>query len=581
MKHILYILTVVFCLGITACQRHTAYPPAMQQAEALMDTRPDSALLLLESMADTLDMLPEEARMYHHLLTIQAKDKQYITHTGDSLINRIVAFYEESGDKDRLMMAYFYQGSTYRDMNDAPRALKAFQQAVDLNVPNLDLLAKTYNQMGKLFMYQGLHDEVIRVNRKAMEAYLSLGKRNKISYFQRDIARMYDMKDMPDSALHYYKEACRTALADGDSVRYYDLIGELGGFYFQIDSLVLAKKALLTSLTNKEEHKCSNLFPYIAYIYESESQWDSVQFYYDKALLYGNTRQKYYTFQNLFNLANGQGKTAEANYYIKEALSLKERLDKTQQTETIAKINALYNYQHTEQENYLLKIKQSQQNEWLLGLAILLLLFIMICFAIVLYMNKREKERKSLKQKLVQMEQERHSRSAIAIEENKQEIMKLDEELIEKKTEERILESKLLEVQKNRLNLKNQDIEESQKEQDLRMKILKQSSVYKRFHWAAAEDSIKITVEDWNSLEEEIEKAYPGFISRLHDLYPELSVQGVQICLLTKASIAPADIARVIGRSRSAINLACRRYYEKIHQERGSAEMFRTFIEQL
>ena len=92
------------------------------------------------------------------------------------------------------------------------------------------------------------------------------------------------------------------------------------------------------------------------------------------------------------------------------------------------------------------------------------------------------------------------------------------------------------------------------------MKILKQSSVYKRFHWAAAEDSIKITVEDWNSLEEEIEKAYPGFISRLHDLYPELSVQGVQICLLTKASIAPADIARVIGRSRSAINLACRRY---------------------
>ena len=54
MKHILYILTVVFCLGITACQRHSAYPLAIQQAEALMDTRPDSALLLLESMADSL-----------------------------------------------------------------------------------------------------------------------------------------------------------------------------------------------------------------------------------------------------------------------------------------------------------------------------------------------------------------------------------------------------------------------------------------------------------------------------------------------------------------------------------------------
>ena len=93
----------------------------MLQAEALMNTRPDSALTLLESIADTLAMLPEETRMYHQLLTIQAKDKLYITHTSDSLINRIVAFYEEYGNIDRLMMAYFYQGSTYRDMNDAPR----------------------------------------------------------------------------------------------------------------------------------------------------------------------------------------------------------------------------------------------------------------------------------------------------------------------------------------------------------------------------------------------------------------------------------------------------------------------------
>lgn len=102
-------------------------------------------------------------------------------------------------------------------MNDAPRALKAFQQAIDLNVPNWDLLAKTYNQMGTLFMYQGLYDEVIRVNRKSIEVYLSQGKINKISYALRDIARMYDVKNMPDSALHYYQKACNTCLSDRDS----------------------------------------------------------------------------------------------------------------------------------------------------------------------------------------------------------------------------------------------------------------------------------------------------------------------------------------------------------------------------
>ena len=231
MKQFLTIL-LLSLIGFTACRHHTTYPLAMQQAEQLMNIRPDSALTFLQGMADTLAALPEETRMYHQLLTIQAKDKLYITHTSDSLINRIVSFYEEYGNSDRLMMAYFYQGSTYRDMNDAPRPLKAFQQAVDLNVPNYDLLAKTYNQMGTLFMYQGLHDEVIRVNRKAIETYLLLGKPNKISYAQRDIARMYDVKNMQDSALYFYKEACYTALKDGDSVKYYGILSELGGYYY-------------------------------------------------------------------------------------------------------------------------------------------------------------------------------------------------------------------------------------------------------------------------------------------------------------------------------------------------------------
>ena len=131
MKQLLPIFIGVILFALSACQRETTYPLAMQQAEALMNIHPDSALHLLQGMADSIFTLPEEAQMYYHLLTIQAKDKQYITHTSDSLINRIVSFYEEYNDNDRLMMAYFYQGSTYRDMNDAPRALKAFHQAID------------------------------------------------------------------------------------------------------------------------------------------------------------------------------------------------------------------------------------------------------------------------------------------------------------------------------------------------------------------------------------------------------------------------------------------------------------------
>ena len=137
MKKFYHIVTwTILLIAIPACQRLTQYPLTIRQAETLMNIRPDSSLHLLQGMADSIPMLPEETQMYYHLLNIQAKDKLYITHTDDSLVNRIVEFYEEQGNKDRLMMAYFYQGSTYRDMNDAPRALKAFHSAVNQKEEN-------------------------------------------------------------------------------------------------------------------------------------------------------------------------------------------------------------------------------------------------------------------------------------------------------------------------------------------------------------------------------------------------------------------------------------------------------------
>ena len=580
MKHLTCILLLII-ISFSACRQDITYPSAMLQAEALMNSRPDSALILLESIEDTLATLPEEARMYHQLLIIQAKDKQYITHTDDSLINRIVSFYENYGNNDRLMMAYFYQGSTYRDMNDAPRALKAFQQAVDLDVPNYDLLAKTYNQMGSLFMYQGLHDEVIRVNRKAIEAYLTLGKRNKISYAQRDIARMYHLKEHIDSTLYYYRAACNTALSDNDSTRYYDILGELGGVYFQIDSFSSAKESLFIALFHSNEKRCAHLLPYIGYIYEKEQNPDSAYYYYQKTLKHGDMRQKYYAYKNLFNLLKLQGKLPESYKYIQKAMCLKDTLDKIQQTKSIAQINALYNYQHTEKENLALKIKQTQHKEWLLELGVLSLLLTILCGTCLIYIKKRGQEKEILKQKLIKITQEIHNKSADAIENNKQEIQRLDEKRKEKQEKGFALESQLLEIQKERLNIKNQDILQLQEEQKLRIEILKNSSIYKHFYWAADDTRINISHEDWDNLQKEIDGAYPDFIKKLYELNANFSAQGIQICCLIKIAMPSASIARILKRSRSAITLACRRYYEKIHQENGSAEMFRTFISQL
>ena len=112
MKLFFYISSLILLTCFSACKR-PAYPLAMQQAEELMNTRPDSALHILEGMADSLAMLSDEAQMYYHLLTIQAKDKQYITHPSDSLI----AFGLSPKEADCSLRVSFSEYNTKEDVD--------------------------------------------------------------------------------------------------------------------------------------------------------------------------------------------------------------------------------------------------------------------------------------------------------------------------------------------------------------------------------------------------------------------------------------------------------------------------------
>lgn len=582
MKLFFYISSLILLTCFSACKR-PAYPPVMQQAEALMETRPDSALYLLEGMADTLAMLPDEARMYWHLLTIQAKDKQYITHTDDSLINRIVEFCEDDGNDERLMMAYYYLGSTYRDMNDAPRALKAFQQALDLNVPNYDLQAKAYNQMGTLFMYQGLHDEVIRVNRKAIELYLSQGKRNKISYAQRDIARMYDVKNVPDSALHYYQEACRTALEDGDSVRYYGILGELGGYYCETGEQEKAKQLLrliesLPSVPNK-----IHIYSMLGELYEDINQLDSAGYYYAKNLGQKNTRDIYYSYKGLYEIEKSKGNYKQAQEYLDKALILKDCLDNAMQTESVTKINALYNYQHIENERQHLKLKNEEQQKHKLFL-LLICLSIALSSVIVFYKQK-EKRRKELEtEKLLRsMAENNYATSKKAILENEEKIKELDMMLQEALKEKDLLKAEQVQVQQERLQMHNEEIVLIQKEKELRIAVLRRSSVYQEFKQAATDETINLSStnrpDKWESLRKAIDIAYPDFSERLHLTCPNLSATEVQVCLLTKLGISPSGIATIQKCSRQGISNTRTRIHKKIQEAGGSYSKFDDFID--
>ena len=95
MRHYIFLILIGLVGWSTSCTRTSeSYPYSMQMAVERMEHYPDSALMLLQNMKDSLEDLSKETRMYYQLLILQAEDLQYVIHTDDSLIASLVQYYE-------------------------------------------------------------------------------------------------------------------------------------------------------------------------------------------------------------------------------------------------------------------------------------------------------------------------------------------------------------------------------------------------------------------------------------------------------------------------------------------------------
>ena len=528
MKHLVYIL-LLLTVSLTACRQHTDYPPAMQQAEALMDARPDSALHLLQGMADSLSMLPEEARMYHHLLTIQARDKQYITHTDDSLINRIVSFYEDYGDKERLMMAYYYQGSVYRDMNDAPRALKAFHQAIDAgkDTENLTLLGQTYGQMGTLFAYQKLYDEALEAKRKALQFYTLQEDSIRYPYLNRDIARIFNAQGKRDSALFFYQKAFDSKTINARQRN--NFLSEIGCLYYYKGEIKKAK-SILEKVISKNP-KTGNALLFLGLIYENAGLLDSAQYFANQALLHGSLSKRNSAYQLLTRVEEKKGNAKQASIYRKEHTRLQDSINTQVQTDEMEKYHLLYRFQRAEKEMDVLKLR-NQQKQSFIDCLLLVFLLCMVSFLSLIHLYRKKK---------------------------------------------REVENQELRIQQI---LTKQDKEKDIYKESENEKSTIQPDIHLLLH-EAIQNGTKLTDQDWERIKESLDQTYPNLTFRIRMLYPKITQHQLKICYLVKLKFTNDNIAKLLISTPASVSIARKRLYEKITGKSGKPENLNILISDL
>ena len=579
MKYIHVPLLFLFILfaGLSCQRAEKSYPLAMQRAISLLSARPDSALYYLLQLDSQMADEPEETRMYHRLLTLAAEDKLYVPHTSDSLIREIVRYYEGYGDSDKLMMAYYYQGSVWRDMNDAPRAIDCYHRALEAgrHTRCSDLLISIYSQLGTLLAYQGVYDESLQATRTALALCRQYRDTVNSPFFLRNIGRIWDIRRNKDSVYHYYNAALQQARYNQDSVMIEAVLLELGAISLSFNEVDTAKM-LLEKVKHRNDRK-RFFHGILGRIYSREGQRDSARAYFNRALPYAGLRQQVTLHEELARLDYAEGRYAEAFSHASQSMALRDSVTSLTETEEVAKINALYNYHRTEEMNRQLEQRNRRQRGWLYGIVSAALF---AACATAVWLRQKKHEAALQRQKIRNLEAEQYRRSEAYRAESRRQLAELEAQLCKAEKDKDTARRELLETRHALLELSAAKDRIEQQERGLLVSQLHRSSVYAFFHKAAHEE-VRITAENWQELRAAIDAAYDDFTGRLYSLCPNLSEMELHICWLIKIQLSPKDMAQVVGRSQSAVSMARTRLYKKIHQKEGTTSDFDKFIADL
>ena len=576
----MFCVVSVLYLCLLACGgRH--YPRVLSQADSLLEMMPDSALRLLAQWEDSAEVAPERVQMYYYLLTVKAADKAKITHTSDSIIRRVVDYYEHRGDRWLLPEACYYAGRVYRDLGDAPQALDYLQRAAELLEGSYyyELQKAVYSQMGDLFLRQDVYEGALEAYKRSLDFQEKTEDMRGKAVMLCSIGTAFMGYNKPDSALLCYQAAYEYAKKLEDKRLENRALNSICGLYTQLGEYDSARYALqLIVASHFREESAMNAVA--ADFYHAVGERDSAIYYYRRLLEDEDMHSKQSAYWGLGKLAQEQGDSRAALEYLQGYASWTDTVVKHTNADAVRKMQALYNYRLREKET----LRFMQENARLRRCLLCGCVFFMLLIGLMQYWRLRSR-RKELqvsvqREKIARLVKDSRMEREQLIESNRQKIEELERRLQESREQNDGMYQLML-LQKKQAVCANEAMEKELQVQAVEEELFRQSEVYHRFHRAALCNSVvEIQPEDWEELQAAVDACYRNFTDRLRRVYP-LSEMELKICLLLKVEIANNGIARIVGRSTSAIVSARKSLYEKFHGEKGSAQQWDDFIRKM
>lgn len=504
-------LAIAIFLNV-ACQQHQQpqVPDEIEEISILADTNAKAALITVELMEKKYADAEEAVQMRLALLKTKAKDKAYISLTDDTLMKKVVDFYDKYGTVNQRLEAYYYLAGTYRDLQDSPRALTTYLQAAELGEENIIIIDSlklfyVYSQLSSLYCAQNNDLDAISAYQKAISLKRGFGKLDVWDYTV--MAQSYYQFGDIDSCVYYYKKAMNELIEHGINHCSQGNIGSMLAKFVRLNYPEFAQLCYSWLCAYPIEDLTGNCCCAKGLYFQKNNQIDSAEYYfqiaYDRLPESHAKRDCALIAYQMFDSLHNHQKTLDwAERYIENSRAANEEMA----LEHVSQINNEYKYRRDMEAEAKLKEEalRADKQRWM-AVAGLLALIVAAIVASFVYRKRYM-------------------------------FLKAEHLILERRIEK-----------------------EARKQARLALELSDLLVMFRSLNGAPDEVT-------WDTLFASVDKAYPDFRVKVETVFPHLTTSYLQLLYLFKAGMKRIEIARVFDVDRAVISRKVQRMEAQLGQ---------------
>ena len=564
---------------LAACTVHDKYTEnVINDAQQLLETMPDSALATLDSIKGRKAKWSKPQRMQYELVYAQAQNKAYVDFTTDSIVLEVAKYYDKHGSNNERMMANYLVGCAYRDLGDAPTALKYMNiaiDAVDENRKDCDLstLMRIHSQMGGLYHDVAAFENEHYENNYAEQIAWQIGdtlSALKLKWYK--ACSLYDSRQQStaiaiiDSLDDFIRDF---HLAENPSLVYPIKIDDQlqRGNFNDAGKLIAIyeRKMGITPLSPDDDIIDPIYFQNKGRYYAMIQEVDSSIIMYQRLLdfikknhmllseRHGLLESSYRGLMNAYSLKKHPDSTIKyANLYC----TFNDSTTRNLSSEQLLRMQSLYNYSKIQEQALIAEHSVSKLRVMMLMLISVAILVCIIMWIIYQKHIRLEKQRQINANREYQTLLNEMEKSA-----NELRLFKTDSERfrLEKEAELKKLQTSLKMYQANTMNLDQWNNE----------RVILNCEIAKHLHTLSRQGK-KATLEEFHNLSVIAENGFPKFFSTITDKEHALSELEITICVLMRFQFIPSEIAVLTDHSSQRITNLKSTINKKIFGKQGA-----------